>query len=262
MGYDPFWHYVRYLLHRRALLTALVNISSNIMPSRRALLRELVSLHLITDNGQLTKMGERLVEYFARRNRLVKDILNNLRTLNEAKRDLDSRGILYQEKRTRSGVSYNIVEAEVRSILESVCKHMRVSYRMGNVRVVFRIDGRVFVLSKMVDGVIPAPPENPMILLEIKEYWGKKHGGSKMTNAIYESYVVARELNDFMSIYGIKVYYVVIIDGKEQWAARMSDLGRFVDLVNMGLIDRLFYGRNIQQELPKFLKHILSSNEY
>ena len=52
---------------------------------------------------------------------------------------------------------------------------------------------------------------------EIKEYWGKTKGGSKMSDAVYECALVGLELRDFEERTGApRVQHVVFVDGKDQ----------------------------------------------
>jgi hypothetical protein len=78
-----------------------------------------------------------------------------------------------------------------------------------------------------------------------------------MSNAVYETYCVARELKDLEEMFGLKIYHYVVTDGKEQWSRRRGDLVKLIDLLNRGLIDGLFVGRSASSELKEELKNVL-----
>ena len=94
---------------------------------------------------------------------------------------------------------------------------------------------------------------NPRVVWEIKEYWGKTSGGSKMSDAVYECNLVGRELREYEERSGVQVEHVVFVDGREQWHARKSDLARFVDLLNQGLIDTLIIGKDVETDWERSL---------
>ena len=72
--------------------------------------------------------------------------------------------------------------------------------------------------------------ENPTLVWEIKEYWGKTKGGSKMSDAVYECHLVGLELRMFEEKIGRSIRHAVFVDGKEQWSHRKSDLLRFIEI--------------------------------
>jgi hypothetical protein len=112
------------------------------------------------------------------------------------------------------------------------------------------------VSARNLDGAIPSL-SNPQIVWEIKEYWGKTSGGSKMSDAVYECQLVGRELRDFEDRASKQVSHVVFLDGRIQWGARKSDLVRFIDLCHQGLIDYLIVGREVETEWPVLLEILL-----
>lgn len=113
------------------------------------------------------------------------------------------------------------------------------------------------VTARNLDGAIPAL-SNPHIVWEIKEYWGKTKGGSKMSDAVYECNLVGRELREFEErSFKRHVNHVVFVDGLEQWSYRKSDLARFVDLLYQGFIDCLIVGREVETKWKLLLEKIL-----
>jgi hypothetical protein len=47
------------------------------------------------------------------------------------------------------------------------------------------------------------------------------------------------------------------VDGKDQWTSRKADLKRFIDPFHQGMIDHLFFGREVETEWAKMLKKLL-----
>ncbi len=114
------------------------------------------------------------------------------------------------------------------------------------------------VSARNLDGAIPSL-ENPKAVWEIKEYWGKTSGGSKMSDAVYECQLVGLELRMFESKSDISIDHIVFVDGRDQWNSRKSDLLRFIDLHQQGLIDHLIVGREVESEWSVLVAAIIQN---
>ncbi len=123
-------------------------------------------------------------------------------------------------------------------------------------RCAWLVNNHLHVTARILDGAVPALA-NPTVVWEIKEYWGKTKGGSKMSDAVYECNLVGREIREFEERSGTKIIHVVFVDGKEQWSHRKSDMRRFIDLFHQGLIDHLFVGREVETDWRKTLTLLL-----
>jgi hypothetical protein len=127
-------------------------------------------------------------------------------------------------------------------------------------RCVWFKERELYVTARNLDGAIPSLV-NPFVVWEIKEYWGKTKGGSKMSDAVYECLLVGRELREYEEKHGSRIYHIVFVDGKEQWESRVSDFIRFIDLYNQGIIDDLVVGRDVEQRWSTVLHQILSQQK-
>jgi hypothetical protein len=147
--------------------------------------------------------------------------------------------------------------ATVSSIATSVCRAKGVGYNIAPVRrCVWLTNNQLHVTARNLDGAVPALLF-PTVIWEVKEYWGKTMGGSKMSDAVYECQLVGRELREFEERAGIRVTHVVFLDGKIQWGYRQSDLRRFVDLFHQGIIDHLLIGKDVKTEWLPLLSGLL-----
>ena len=147
--------------------------------------------------------------------------------------------------------------ATVSAVAAKVCSEVRQTVNQDPQRRAVWCSSRgLHVSARNLDGAIPGLA-NPLMVWEVKEYWGKTKGGSKMSDAVYECHLVGRELRDFERRAGIRVKHVVFVDGREQWNARKSDLTRFIDLFHQGLIDMLFIGREVDNDWARYLRKTL-----
>lgn len=120
--------------------------------------------------------------------------------------------------------------------------------------------GYLHVTARRLDGAITSLV-NPWLVWEIKEYWGGgagKEGGSKMSDAVYECALVGRELRDFEKRKKIHIEHAVLLDGREQWNNRKSDLWRICDLFYQGLIDALFVGKEVETAWPQYVNSVIA----
>lgn len=209
-------------------------------------------------------MAAQIGEYCKHRNQLLKDALDSLRTEEEAKLYCASRLIEWNTTKTKSKdhhQSSKTLIATVGSIAQKVCQKFNETLEDNpQRRCIWCIDNHLHVTARNLDGAIPAL-RDPYIVWEIKEYWGKTSGGSKMSDAVYECQLVGREIREFELKSKHKVSHIVFLDGKEQWNTRKSDLARFIDLHNQGLIDFLFIGAAIETQWEDVLTKLLQSRK-
>ncbi|MBM3968082.1 MAG: hypothetical protein FJ308_23945, partial [Planctomycetes bacterium] len=190
-----------------------------------------------------------LVQYLNVREDLFNTAFGNLRTEEEAQAFCEFNRIQFGVTATKSKEHHQASKAlvaTVASIARDACKDHRFTLDPNpQKRCIWCNDRGLHVSARNLDGAIPST-SNPSVVWEIKEYWGKTSGGSKMSDAVYECNLVGRELRDYEAESGITVVHIVFVDGKEQWTARQSDLKRFIDLTYQGLIDVLFVGKEVE----------------
>lgn len=203
----------------------------------------------------------KVCEYLEHRRSILTVSFHNLRTEEEAIGFCKSLGVEVGTTRTQSTDHHQASKAlvgTVTAIAQSVCKSKGLSLDCNpQTRCVWCADNGLHITARNLDGAIPALI-NPRIVWEIKEYWGKTKGGSKMNDAVYECNLVGRELREFEERSLIdRVRHVVFVDGAEQWSHRRSDLARFIDLLHQGLIDCLIIGREVESEWRRYLVELL-----
>jgi hypothetical protein len=182
-----------------------------------------------------------------------------LRSEEQALRDCAEIGAAVGRTQTQSQdhhQSSKALVAQVSALAREHCRGLSVACDVNPQRRAVWLDaGPLHVSARNLDGAIPALV-NPLVIWEIKEYWGKKKGGSKMSDAVYECQLVGSELRNYEAERPCPIHHVVFLDGAEQWARRKSDLIRFIDLASQGLIDRLIIGNQVKTEWPELLKQI------
>lgn len=108
--------------------------------------------------------------------------------------------------------------------------------------------------SRRFDGAYPSL-YNPSIVWEIKEYYYARTFGSRVADAVYETELDGYEFNEIYNRTGQQVHHVMFIDSHFTfWVKGKSYLCRFIDTLNMGLIDELIVGKEVLTRWSELLQ--------
>jgi hypothetical protein len=218
-------------------------------------LEELKRTHSVTAESAKFPLPHEAIsnffEYLRLRETEFEVIFSKLRDEKSATKYCDENAIQFGTTVTKNSDHHQASKAlvaTVSAIASEECSRRGISIDPNpQTRCTWHSDRGLHVTARNLDGAIPSTV-NPIIVWEIKEYWGKTSGGSKMSDAVYECNLVGRELRDFEQQTGLSVVHAVFVDGKDQWTARKADLRRLIDLTYQGLIDFLFVGREVEDE--------------
>ncbi|QQC90594.1 hypothetical protein [Streptomyces alfalfae] len=267
---DPFWHVVRMLADQS--VTKRGKYASAIAPHE--IISVLSSVGTPVAGGLISYLKnhdgvlDRLSAYWSKRREVADSLLALMRTEEQAKADyagvsdqvLQSYGVKLEGYHKSSKALVNTVDA----IVYRECRKSGVPVDTNpQSRAALVSDEHIWVSPRRLDGAIPGLL-NPVAIWEIKEYWGKTGGGSKMSDAIYELHLVGLELRMFEDEFKIHVNHYAIMDGKDQWNSRKSDIRRAVDLLYSGILDELVVGREVLTEWPRIVSEcsaLVTSNE-
>lgn len=110
-------------------------------------------------------------------------------------------------------------------------------------------------LARRVDGAFPRVI-NPIAIWEIKEYYYTTTFGSRVADAIYETLLDGMELEELYASENIEVlHYLMIDDYFTWWECGRSYLCRIIDILNMGYVDEVLFGREVLERLPQIVGH-------
>jgi hypothetical protein len=202
----------------------------------------LQALSLLDEKCQLTAHGQEVHAYLERVDKLVEALVKKLRKTEQ----ISTRGRRYELK---SGAFYRILEQDVDAILQSVSGTYGLKYKIRPIATkppsFILPDGQVWVLSRQVDVLIPENDDysDPLVIMEIKEFWGAKQGGSKMSDMVYEAQLLGMELQTLRQK-GIKIRFYLVLNGREQWGYRKGDLRKLMDIAALGYLDGIFTPRD------------------
>lgn len=93
------------------------------------------------------------------------------------------------------------------------------------------------------------------MILEIEEYYYTTTFGSRVADGVYETLLDGMELEELEAAAQRKVQYVLFIDGHfTWWQCGRSYLCRMIDMLHMGYVDEVVFGREVLTRLPALAK--------
>jgi hypothetical protein len=242
-----------------------------ISPTREEIIRAYRKLgfqldHIIVENST-TAYGQQVKDYLDYR----RDVLNNqvekllmdkeeaVKIFTELREKLKPRYPvpLNKQKGEKAGPAY--FTGIVNMLIESCIGDNPCNFDPHSLPVV-SIDGKpIQVLSRRVDGAFPNVL-NPVSIWEIKEYYNTTTFGSRAADGVYETQVDGMELRDLLEHTGKKVFHYLMVDSHYTWwGMGISYLCRMIDILHMGYIDEVLFGREVTTRLPVVIPEWLAS---
>lgn len=109
-------------------------------------------------------------------------------------------------------------------------------------------------LARRVDGAFPSVI-NPVAIWEIKEYYHTTTFGSRVADGVYETLLDGMELEEMRKETGIDIQHVLILDAHYTWwECGRSYLCRMIDMLHMGYVDEILFGKEIESRIPEMVK--------
>lgn len=221
----------------------------------------LSSDHLFDPSGSPTEVGATLLSYFAYRAEALTTVAEpNLMDVDEAREVFDELRARLNPKRSfamnkqkgdKAGPALltGMVNMIVESIVGEDC-----NYDPQHLTTVTRDGLPVRTLARRVDGAYPAVV-NPVAVWEIKEYYYTTTFGSRVADGVYETMLDGLELEELREHEGIDVKHCLIVDSHfTWWGMGRSYLCRMVDMLHMGLVDDVLFGREVVTRLPELVE--------
>ena len=107
--------------------------------------------------------------------------------------------------------------------------------------------------ARWMDGAYPSRVD-PYAVWEVKEYYGTKTFGSRVADGVYETLLDGEELAELQATERVKVHHYLFVDDHfAWWDCGRSYLCRIMDLLHMGLVDEVIFGREVLTRWPKIV---------
>lgn len=146
-------------------------------------------------------------------------------------------------------------------LIEANCKGNVCDYDPRALTTVTKDGIPLRTLARRVDGAFPSAI-NPIAVWEIKEYYYTRTFGSRVADGVYETLVDGIELEDLKEREDIHILHYLMVDSYfTWWECGRSYLCRIVDMLHMGYIDEVLFGRELVERIPIIVEDWLRALE-
>jgi len=220
---------------------------------------KLESNHLMDLDLKLTPQGKLLLDYFEYR----ADILNNevqnlLMDAEEAvsrfeellKNNLFQLPLTMNKQKGDKAIPSPLTNV-VNILISLAVKGSNFNFNPQELTTFTKNGQPIQTLARRVDGAFPNTT-NPVAIWEIKEYYFTTTFGSRVADGVYETLLDGLELRDLNKNWGVKCDHMLFVDGRFTWWVKgRSYLCRLIDILNMGLVTEIVFGKEVYDRLPK-----------
>lgn len=231
----------------------------------------LTASHLIGPDARPTNMGKQLIDYFGYRADTLSKIVEPLLMTAEQAAEL------YAEIRSRlkstAPAPLNKQSAEkkrpayftgmINMLIQANLGRLPCNYDPQELTTVTKDRTPFRTLSRRIDGAFPGPVD-PIAVWEIKEYYYTTTFGSRVADGVYETLLDGMELKELdqaqhdlakVDDRPPHIHHLLMIDAHDTWWLKgRSYLCRILDMLHMGYVDEVLFGREIVSRLPSIVK--------
>ena len=217
---------------------------------------------IATPQGQPTPLGFSLRAYFAyRADALDRHVRGKLMTADQARLLFEATRArlrptcpLPMNKQTGDKRAHAFLTGLVNMLVEHHSGGMACDYDPRKLTTVTHAGMPLRTLSRRVDGAFPRSI-NPVAIWEVKEYYHTTTFGSRVADGVYETLLDGMELQDLRAGAGMDIRHYLMVDAYDTWwKDGKAYLCRIVDMINMGYVDEVLFGREVIEELPRLVK--------
>ena len=264
-----FWAYVRTLsqyLGYTVRSKGIVKVPT--LSEMRACLRSLgLDPNRVVDTfGEPTQLGKGLNRYFQYRSKVLNDsVQHQLMAAEEARQTFKElqESMVYdcplpmnKQKGDKAAPAY--FTGIINMVIANGLKGAQCDYSPMKLTTITQNAEVIRTLSRRVDGAYPSIV-NPVAVWEIKEYYYTTTFGSRIADGVYETLVDGMELEELREHEGIHVKHYLMVDAYDTWwKMGKSYLCRMIDMLHMGYVDEVLFGREVIERIPELTKEWLS----
>lgn len=215
--------------------------------------------HIASNDNQLTGFGVLLFQYFEYRARIlnvvVQPYLMNKEAaeieFNRIKNQLNPQCPLPMNKQKGDKKNYAFLTGMVNMLIEQNIGDLACDYDPRSLTTITHNAMPLRTLARRVDGAFPSVV-NPIAIWEIKEYYYTTTFGSRVADGVYETLLDGMELEELHDTMQRKVQHILFIDDYfTWWECGRSYLCRMIDMLHMGYVDEIIFGREVLERLPE-----------
>ena len=208
-----------------------------------------------------TQLAKELVDYFTERARvLVHHVEPKLMDVAEARALFEN---LREELNPTCPIPMNKQKGDKRAeayltglvnmMVERYSEGLPCNYDPRELTTITRGGAPLRTLSRRVDGAFPSAV-NPVAVWEIKEYYHTTTFGSRVADGVYETLLDGMEIEELREHERIDVKHYLMTDAHcTWWQSGKAYLCRMFDMLHMGYVDEILFGREVVEEMPRIV---------
>jgi len=222
----------------------------------------LSTAHIAKEDGTLTTFGQLLFDYFTFRATVLNETVQGYFMtkdvaeveFNQLKTKLNPQCPLPLNKQKGEKKNCAFLTCIVNTLVEANIGKAPCDYDPRSLTTMTHDSMPLRTLSRRVDGAFPSVV-NPIAIWEIKEYYYTTTFGSRVADGVYETLLDGMELEELENAAQRKVQHVLFIDDHfTWWKCGRSYLCRMIDMLHMGYVDEVVFGREVLSRLPVLAK--------
>ena len=214
---------------------------------------------VVSASGYPTQLGTGLDSYFHHRAEVLNDsVQRQLMVVEEAQQIFEEMQEvmtydcpLPMNKQRGAKAKPAYFTGIINMLVANGLKGENCNYDPKKLTTITRDEVAIRTLSRRVDGAFPGTV-NPVAVWEIKEYYYTTTFGSRIADGVYETLVDGMELEELREHEGIDVKHYLMVDAYDTWwKMGRSYLCRMVDMLHMGYVDEVLFGREVVDRIPE-----------
>lgn len=230
----------------------------------------LTASHLVGANGQPTDMGRQVIGYFNYRadtlNRVVEPLLMNAeqaeRLYDKLRKRLKFAPPVRMNKQSEEKKKPAFFTQMINMLIGEHLGGLPCNYDPQELTTVTRNRAPFRALARRIDGAFPGPVD-PLAVWEIKEYYYTTTFGSRVADGVYETLLDGMELEELgaalrelarLDERPAHIQHLLMVDAHYTWWVKgRSYLCRIIDMLHMGYVDEVLFGKEIVARLPEIV---------
>lgn len=214
------------------------------------------------EDDTLTDFGQRLFDYFKFRATVLNETVQGHLMRKEAaeiefnrlKKTLNPKCILPMNKQKGVKKNHAFLTGMVNMLVEANIGDAPCDHDPRSLTTITHDLMPLRTLARRVDGAFPSVV-NPIAIWEIKEYYYTTTFGSRVADGVYETLLDGMELEELEAAAQRKIQHVLFLDDYfTWWECGRSYLCRMIDMLHMGYVDEIMFGREVLTRLPVLVR--------
>ena len=218
--------------------------------------------HVALNPTKPSPLGRKLLSYFDYRARILTEFVKpRLMTAQQARALFNK---MHKKCSPNCPIPLNKQKGEkkapayftgiVNMLIEANSNGLNCDYDPRQLTTVTKNGAPLRTLARRIDGAFPSAV-NPVSVWEIKEYYYTTTFGSRVADGIYETLLDGMELEELREHEHIDVKHYLMIDAYYTWwECGRSYLCRIIDMLHMGYVDEVLFGKEVLDRLPNLVK--------